>query len=277
MMVVLPVMSRVKSNSMERPAPKPGPRPGATIDPLLLTSTQVSTFLGTQLLTRASGFFFERGDRLFLVTSRHVLFDGPSGHAPDRVEVSVHPSASNLADITTVSIPLYEARRSVWTQASDGGGEVDVAALEIPPPTLPHGAAVNAFSPANLPGPDEVVPIGAQLLLVGFPLGFHDTIYHLPVVRHAIVASAFGVRFQSQGFFLTDARAHRGSSGAPVVMACPALKGSALRWKLLGVHSSRMDMSSRDLVQDESLGLNCAWYADIIPTLTERQHTGGDR
>ena len=30
-----------------------------------------------------------------------------------------------------------------------------------------------------------------------------------------------------------------------------------------------MDMKTRDLDQDESLGLNCAWYADILMTLTE--------
>jgi hypothetical protein len=41
-----------------------------------------------------------------------------------------------------------------------------------------------------------------------------------------------------------------------------------LPWTLLGVHSSRMDMSTRDKVLDESLGLNCAWYADILLTLT---------
>ena len=41
-------------------------------EPLLLTATQISTFLGTQLLTKASGFFFERDERLYLVTSRHV-------------------------------------------------------------------------------------------------------------------------------------------------------------------------------------------------------------
>jgi len=27
-------------------------------------------------------------------------------------------------------------------------------------------------------------------------------------------------------------------------------------------------MRSRDQAQDESLGLNCAWYADILPKLT---------
>jgi hypothetical protein len=42
-----------------------------------------------------------------------------------------------------------------------------------------------------------------------------------------------------------------------------------LPWKLLGVHSASMDMGTRDLQLDESLGLNCAWYADILMTLTD--------
>ena len=107
------------------------------------------------------------------------------------------------------------------------------------------------------------------MLIVGFPLGFHDLLHHLPVVRQAAIASSFGLRFQGQGYFLTDARTHRGTSGAPVVMRAPTHPDDgALPWKLLGVHASRMDMKTRDLVKDESLGLNCAWYADILMTLT---------
>ena len=79
----------------------------------------------------------------------------------------------------------------------------------------------------------------------------------------------FGVRFQGQGYFLTDARTHSGTSGAPVVMRAQAPGDGELPWKLLGVHSARMDMLTRDRQQDESLGLNCAWYADILMTLTE--------
>jgi hypothetical protein len=92
----------------------------------------------------------------------------------------------------------------------------------------------------------------------------------LPVVRQAVIASSFGLRFQGQGFFLTDARTHRGTSGAPVVIRAPVQDARLgdLSWKLLGVHSGRLDMLSRDAEQDESLGLNCAWYADILLTLT---------
>jgi hypothetical protein len=86
-----------------------------------------------------------------------------------------------------------------------------------------------------------------------------------------VVASSFGLRFQGEGYFLTDARTHRGTSGAPVVMriADPDQALGDLPWKLLGVHSARLDVGTRDLKLDEALGLNCAWYADILLTLTE--------
>jgi len=35
------------------------------------------------------------------------------------------------------------------------------------------------------------------------------------------------------------------------------------------VHSARMEMSGRDVEHDDVLGLNCAWYADMLMTLTE--------
>ena len=62
------------------------------IEPLLLTTTQVVTFAGTSELTRATGFYFERDERLFLITSRHVLFDAPSKHSPDGIEIRCVPT-----------------------------------------------------------------------------------------------------------------------------------------------------------------------------------------
>ena len=108
--------------------------------------------------------------------------------------------------------------------------------------------------------------MGTTLQIVGFPLGFYDTVHHLPVVRQAAIASSFGVRFQGEGCFLTDARTHRGMSGAPVVLRADGPPG--LPWKLLGVHSSMLDMRTRDRQIDDALGLNVAWYADMLMVLT---------
>ena len=242
----------------------------ALIDSLLLTAARICTFEQQWLRTNASGFFFERDERLFLVTSRHVVMDEGSHHLPDRLEIELHNDPENMAKSTGFSIPLYRDGKPVWRQGLDSAGEIDVAAIEVDRYALPEPTVYRAFNPAHLLTALEHIEIGASLLVVGFPLGFHDTLHHMPVVRQAVLASSFGLRFQGQGYFLTDARTHRGTSGAPVVMRASdgALEQDALPWRLLGVHSARLDVGTRDLVLDEALGLNCAWYADILLTLT---------
>lgn len=241
------------------------------IEPLLHTARRISTFAQQQQLTNATSFFFERDDRLFLVTSRHVVIDEPSNHFPDRIEIELHTDPDNLAKSIGFSIPLYRDGTSLWRQGFDTAGEIDVAVIEIDRAALPSINVYQAFTPAHLIDPLDQIEVGTMLLVVGFPLGFHDTLHHMPVVRHAVIASSFGLRFQGMGYFLTDARTHRGTSGAPVVMrvaeSTPTL--GDLPWTLLGVHSARLDVGTRDLVLDEALGLNCAWYADILLKLTE--------
>jgi hypothetical protein len=63
---------------------------------------------------------------------------------------------------------------------------------------------------------------------------------------------------------------HRGTSGAPVVARAPTDRSGRgdLTWTLLGVHAARMDVANRDTNEDERLNLNCAWYADVLLTLT---------
>ena len=237
------------------------------IDPLLLATARIATFDGTRGLTNATGFFFRHGERLFLVSSRHVFIDEPSGHHPDRLEIELHPDGENLAATTGLSALLYRDGLANWRQGRDDAGEIDVAVLEIDAAALPPAVALAAFTPAHLPGKDETVALGEAVLIPGFPLGFHDGLHHVPVARQGSVASPYGWRFQGKGCFLTDARTHRGISGAPVVVRSPAR--GALPWMLVGIHSSRLDMGDRDRAADESLGLNAAWYPDILLTLTQ--------
>lgn len=241
------------------------------VEAVLLTATRVGTFNGGQSLTGASGFFFRRDQRLFLVTSRHVLADAPSGHFPDRIQIELHTDARDLTQHAALSIPLYRDALALWREASDTGGSVDVAVIEIATGMLPAATVLHAFDASHLQADGERVGVGDALTVIGYPLGFQDTVHHLAVARSASIASAYGVRFQQEGYFLTDARTHRGSSGAPVLRrraSQPGDRHSQLPWQLLGIHSTRMDMRSRDRVADESLGLNCAWYADVLQTLT---------
>jgi len=242
------------------------------IESLPLAVTHVSTMLGEKPLTNATGFFFERDGVLFLVTCRHVVLDEPSGHYPDRIEIELHVDAVNLGETVQFSIPLYRDGKSVWREGLDSAGAIDVVAVQLERAALPKALLMHAFTPAHLVGKLEQVEMGSSVLIVGFPLGVHDTLHRLPVARQSVIASAFGIRFQGKGYFLTDARMHRGTSGAPVVArkSAPGDGRADFPWMLLGVHSSRIDVVNRDASQDESLDLNCAWYADILMTLTQK-------
>lgn len=85
--------------------------------------------------------YFARETRLFVVTSRHVLIDEPSGHYPDRIEIELHIDPANLGASTWFSVPLYVDRRAVWRQGCDAGGAIDVAAVELQKSALPDTMA----------------------------------------------------------------------------------------------------------------------------------------
>jgi hypothetical protein len=101
-----------------------------------------------------------------------VVFDEPSGHFPDRLQIELHTNEQNLAESTGYSIPLYRDGKSIWRQGMDTAGAIDVAAVEIAREALPQGVTYRAFTPAHLLGRFDGVEVGSDLLVVGFPLGF---------------------------------------------------------------------------------------------------------
>ena len=101
------------------------------VEPVLLTALRVCTFDKTRPLTNATGFFFERDGRLFLVTSRHVMIDEPGKHFPDRLEIELHLDPNHLARSTGFSIPLYRDGRSVWRYAQ-GRFEASAIGRRVP-------------------------------------------------------------------------------------------------------------------------------------------------
>jgi len=241
------------------------------IESLLLAVTRVTTLLNEEVQTNATGFFFERDRRLYLVTARHVLRDEAGGHHPDSLLIELHVDPDNAVQVTRLMIPLFRDGKPVWREGTDSAGEVDVAVVELDRSALPATLLLQAFTPDHLVRQFDEIEVGTSILIVGFPLGFQDTLHRLPVARQAIVATSFGLRFQGEGYFLTDARMHRGASGAPVVARAASRQSGRedLPWRLLGVHTSQMDVNDRNVAEDERLNLNCAWYADILMKLTE--------
>ena len=251
------------------PSPAP-PSVPPTIDSLFFSAAHIATFEHERGLTNASGFFFERDGRLWLVTSRHVLIDEPTKHFPNRIEIKLHTSRTDLTRSSTMSMLTYRDGKAMWRQGKDSGGEIDVAMLEIDRAALPKAAVLNAFTPDHLltrAGAGR----GGQL---GADPGFSARLsrHRLQPAGGAAKRDRVGLRHPLSGQgILSDRCAHpprhqRRAGGD----ARPGSRGAgALPWKLLGVHSASLDMANREQGQDETLGLNCAWYADILMTLSE--------
>ena len=144
---------------------------------------------------------------------------------------------------------------------------VDLVAVPINDPHVLSNHFLVTFSSQDILDTDEEVPVGQDVLILGYPLGFHDTLNNLPIVRRATIASSYAHPFKGEPYFLTDSRLHRGMSGSPVLFYPKASGNRNAGWRLLGIHTAALDVSDRDPVQDERLALNTTWYASLIPEL----------
>ncbi|MCA9216245.1 MAG: trypsin-like peptidase domain-containing protein [Planctomycetales bacterium] len=244
------------------------------IDKAFLRVAKIQSFANGLPLTNATGFFYLQDDFLYLVTCRHVVINEVIDHCPDRLQLSLHSDVSDLRQRAELSIPLYVDGIPQWCQLSHGHS-ADVAAVLINDPQALSNHVLATFCCDDILNKDAGIPLGQNVLIVGFPLGFHDTLHNLPIVRSATIASSFAQPFKGEPYFLTDARLHRGMSGSPVIASLPGRQkhGEQMgRWWLLGIHSSALDVSDRDPGQDERLGLNTAYYASLIPEIL-RSHS----
>lgn len=243
------------------------------VDRMLLHVAKVRTLAGDNCLTNATGFFFLQDDYLYLVTARHVVSNPAAGHHPDGLRVALHVDAADLRQTRELTIPLYVDGVPQWYQHPTRD-DADVAAVAINDPSVMADHLVASFSARDLLTSEDSVALGQEVVILGFPLGFHDSVHNLPLARSAMIASSFAHPFKGQPCFLTDARLHRGMSGSPVIAKLPASRtdndDTSDSWRLLGLHSAALDVSDRDPNLDERLALNMTYYATLIPELLPR-------
>lgn len=133
-------------------------------------------------------------------------------------------------------------------QGIDCAREVTVAVIDIARAAMSESKVYRTFAPRHRLHPLDRLELGCSVLAVGFPLALHGALHHMPVVRQAVVASSFGLRFQGHGDFLTDIRNRRGTSCSSAVMCASErlLPYGNLPWILSDVLSAQFDAGTRD-------------------------------
>ena len=248
---------------------------------VLITELQAGNAVGT-----ATGFFYSRDDEVYLVTNRHVVREESRNHRPDQLRLRLHTDLNDLSKNADWEVPLYDGQTARWTvHPKYPIPLIDIALVRLDQQVLKKSYVFKALTASNfLPEHFVIVP-GEDVMALGFPRGLSDTVHNLPIVRQAMISSAYGVDFRGQPFFLIDGNLHPGMSGSPVITRpkntwldkqgnTNMLTGTPMYF--LGVHSATLSLSLPS--GQEALGLGTVWYGylidEIIDALNKKPKAG---
>lgn len=214
------------------------------------------------ILGSATGFFYEDNGKRFLVTNRHVVIDEEKQLYPDGLVIQVHTDRTEAPPCREIMLPLYdEGNKPLWLEhpKSNQENRIDVVVLEIGQ-ELKQSDFITFWNVVNFISAEAQLAQGASLNVIGYPLGFYDTVNNLPITRSGSVASPFWTHFRGQPLFLIDANLHAGTSGSPVILPSSRvppiseIPNERFPYTLLGINSGEY----------LGLGLNAVWYAYLL-------------
>ena len=248
------------------------------VDPVLMSIVRIKLVRDEEEFGTATGFFFTKEGRIYLVTNRHVARSGRRGVQPTHFRIHLHQRVSDLSENFWVSLPLFhEGGAPRWLE--DPVHNSDVLCLEVEEirsRAAEKAVAISALSEADFVPEDLDFELGQELLVIGYPRGYHDDVHNLPVIRYATLASPYPIPFQGKPLALIDANLHPGTSGSPVILKPSSIPSSSWRSDpfsrrrvyLLGVHSSSDGAVLKDGAKDP-LGLHLVWSATLITDIID--------
>lgn len=243
---------------------------------LLFVVALVSMVQGAKVVGTATGFFYLHNKAIYFVTNRHVVVDESKGYRADELILRLHADPNDLTKNVERHVPLYAGGRPKWhVHPQYQKPTVDVAVIELDPAVV-AGTSIKALSSANFLPERFVVTPGEDLMVIGFPRGLSDHLHNLPLIRNALISSAYGVEYEGAPTFLIDANMHPGMSGSPVLTKpkniWPDKSGNTSMLTgtptyFLGVFSATLSVTVSGA--QEALGLGQVWYGRLIEEILD--------
>lgn len=248
---------------------------------------------------QATGFFWRRGEKVFLVTNWHNvtginIIDGKpmsNGWCPDSLgmqyftkpvvvdpsKIAMIPNAKSL-DAPIVDVSLFEHfEQPFWiqhTKTFEMG--IDVVAIPVSH-LLSNTKAVQCVNDFSYPRLYQFV--GSDVFIVGHPIAKAHNAYPVsfPVWKRGSIASELIVPWNMRPAFLVDARTSRGMSGSPVFSRIfgPAAHGDGtiqadniLTSEFMGIYSGRI------FDDDNEASIGMVWHRNLVDQILDAPCAG---
>ena len=250
----------------------------------------------------ATGFFYKYDDQFYFITNKHVVIDEEENHCPDELRLRLHVNKNNLSQNRVYNVSLYdEEREKLWLEHPTEEWQVDVVAVPVEVDDWTPKPHIEPFSEDDdISKHPRDIPIGEDLIVIGYPQGVHDSIHNTPIIRSAILATMYPLHFCDSPGVLIDSRLHEGSSGSPVLTKPGAFyrttsgkvvpnldRRRTYKRYLVGIHShtypidlngdrddgdirtldQRVSKLEDKIYQDNFIGLNFVWFSWLIPEI----------
>jgi len=125
------------------------------------------------------------------------------GLKPDLLRGRLHTDAKDLTKNIDRDIPLYSADRPRWHMHPNYAKSlIDIAVIELEQKTFTAGVYLKALGSSNFLPERFLINPGDDVMVIGFPRGLSDSKHNLPLVRNALVSSAYGIDFEAVPMFL---------------------------------------------------------------------------
>ena len=189
-------------------------------------------------ISTGTGFFymasFELPDgvtrfKLLLISNKHVLLGG-NGKLRLDLNRQRDDGTPDFGNVRTFEYDGFPNRLIEHPQK-----DVDLACVDVSDITHTDACVKHIGDPFLTPIDYDRVALGADVLFVGYPNDFYDTINNMPLVRKGTLASMPNIDFKGKGHIVIDAQVFSGSSGSPVFVAWDQ------KYRLLGVISSTVE------------------------------------
>ena len=167
--------------------------------------------------------------KLLLISNKHVLKGGNG-----KMTICLNRKKDDKTpDYGNVKTFVYDGFVDQYFEHQ--GENVDLACVDVS--KLTHSDAYIRHVDHTFLNPIDYkkVALGRDVLFVGYPNDFYDTVNNLPLVRKGTLASMPDIDFEGKGNIVIDAQVFEGSSGSPVFVDWDG------RYQLLGVISSTME------------------------------------